>query len=135
MNKTLKVIKPYGWMEYGEVFELSNDGKSYVNSRTNEYTTTYKDSDFSSKLESSFSISTDYAKALVDEGVLSEDVENPSEYKNVFNAMDDMIDTYQEDLNNIETDMKDSPQCLKVEKETVLRNLIKAVSYLRSLKK
>ena len=49
--------------------------------------------------------------------------------------LDEMIDTYNEDLKNIDKDTEDFPQCMKVEKETVLRNLIKVLSYLKTLKK
>lgn len=136
MNKTLTVIKPYGWMEPGEIFELSADGKTYVNTHTNEYSSTLKDADINSKMVTEYSISTDFAKDLISDGILDDgEKKEGRNFVNVFDTMDDMLDTYQKDLNNIDTDMKDSPACLKIEKETVLRNLIKTLSYLRSLKK
>ena len=57
------------------------------------------------------------------------------EFVNVFNAIDNMLDTYKSDLKNIDTDMSDAPECLKVEKTTVLRNLIKTLDYLKNLRK
>ena len=136
MNKTLTVIKPYGWMEPGEIFELSTDGKTYVNTHTNEYSSTLKDADINSKMVTEYSISTDFAKDLISNGILDDgEKKEDRNFVNVFDTMDDMLDTYQKDLDNIDTDMKDSPACLKIEKETVLRNLIKTLSYLRSLKK
>lgn len=53
----------------------------------------------------------------------------------MFNAIDNMLDTYKSDLKNIDTDMSDAPECLKVEKTTVLRNLIKTLDYLKNLRK
>ena len=136
MNKTLTVIKPYGWMEPGEIFEPSADGKTYVNTHTNEYSSTLKDADINSKMVTEYSISTDFAKDLISNGILDDgEKKEDRNFVNVFDTMDDMLDTYQKDLDNIDTDMKDSPACLKIEKETVLRNLIKTLSYLRSLKK
>ena len=136
MNKTLTVIKPYGGMEPGEIFELSADGKTCVNTHTNEYSSTLKDADINSKMVTEYSISTDFAKDLISDGILDDgEKKEGRNFVNVFDTMDDMLDTYQKDLDNIDTDMKDSPACLKIEKETVLRNLIKTLSYLRSLKK
>lgn len=123
-------------MEPGEIFELSADGKTYVNTHTNEYSSTLKDADINSKMVTEYSISTDFAKDLISNGILDDgEKKEDRNFVNVFDTMDDMLDTYQKDLNNIDTDMKDSPACLKIEKETVLRNLIKTLSYLRSLKK
>ena len=60
---------------------------------------------------------------------------NYEHFVNVFNAIDNMLDTYKSDLKNIDIDMSDAPECLKVEKTTVLRNLIKTLDYLKNLKK
>ena len=71
MNKTLTVIKPYGWMEPGETFELSEDGKMYTNTHTTEYNSVCKNNDITSKATTVYSISPDFAKALI-EGLKSE---------------------------------------------------------------
>ena len=42
---------------------------------------------------------------------------------------------YDEELDNIDKDFENSPACLKVEKETVLRNMLKVLEHLHSLKK
>lgn len=135
MDKTLIVAKPYAWMEPGEKFTLSDNGTMYTNTRTDEYSNTDKDTDIFSRVETNYSISTEIAKKLMDEGVLTTNDTKKSDFVNVFDTMDNMLVTYQEDLDNIDKDMKNAPACLKIEKETVLRNLIKTVSYLRSLKK
>ena len=122
-------------MEPGEKFTLSDNGTMYTNTRVDEYSNTDKDSDISSRVETSYSISTDAASKLIKAGILTDNDTQKSAFVNVFDTMDDMIHTYQDDLDNIDEDMKDAPACLKIEKETVLRNLIKTVSYLRSLKK
>lgn len=134
MNKVLTVARPYCWMEPGEKFELSSDGKMYTNVHTNEYTAACDDADMFSKAEISYSISKDFANSLVENGVLT-DSQPSSDFKNVFDEIDNMLEVYKEDLNNLDEDTKDKPACIKVEKETVLHNLIKALSYLKSLKK
>lgn len=133
MTKILTVAKPYAWMEPGETFELSNDGTMYTNTYTDEYSSVDKDTNYSSKVKTEYSISLDVAKSLLDKKIL---VENKSDdFKNIFDEIDTMLDTYQADLDNIDKDMKNDPACMKVEKETVLRNMIKTLSYLKSLKK
>lgn len=135
MNKILTVAKPYCWMEPGEKFELSSDGKMYTNVHTNEYTATYEDADMSSKAEISYSISKDFANSLVENGFLKDGDDVKDSFKNVFDEIDTMIETYKADLRNLDEDMENEPACMKVEKETVLHNLIKTLSYLKSLKK
>lgn len=134
MNETLIVTKPYCWMEPGDTFKLSKDGNSYVNTHTHEYTNTDKDMDITSRSETTCSISKDIATSLLNVGILKEDKTETS-FVNVFDRIDEMIDTYNKDLKNIDKDTEDFPQCIKVEKETVLRNLIKVLSYLKTLKK
>ena len=46
-----------------------------------------------------------------------------------------MITTYQTDLANIDIDERNTPEALKVEKKTVLQNLIKALNHLKNLRK
>ena len=45
------------------------------------------------------------------------------------------IKKYSKDLNGIDNEYKDMPECLKVEKVTVIKNLLKLLTYLKSLKK
>ena len=90
--------------------------------------------DITSRSETTCSISKDIATSLLNVGILKEDKPETS-FVNVFDRIDEMIDTYNEDLKNIDKDTEDFPQCIKVEKETVLRNLIKVLSYLKTLKK
>lgn len=134
MNETLTVVKPYCWMEKDDTFQLSADGSSYVSTRTREYTNTYKDIDLTGRSEMTCSISKETANNMINAGILKAG-EEETPFVNVFDRIDEMLDTYNKDLDNIDTDMKDSPTCMKIEKETVLRNLIKTLSYLRSLKK
>jgi hypothetical protein len=61
--------------------------------------------------------------------------EKNDKFVNVFDEIHDMLETYTEELSNIDEDMANQPACLKIEKETVLRNLINALSHLNSLKK
>lgn len=134
MNETLIVTKPYCWMEPGDTFKLSEDGNSYINIHTHEYTNTDRDMDITSKSETTCSISKEIATSLLNMGILKEDG-TEARFVNVFDRIDEMIHTYNEDLINIDKDTEDFPQCMKVEKETVLRNLIKVLSYLKTLKK
>lgn len=134
MTKKLEVIEPFFGLELGDVMNLSDDEKSYVA----EYNSAYKendDDDSSVKVtySSKCSISVDYAKELIDEGMLKELIDKPEPFVNVFNEIDSLIEKYTYDLNKVDT--QDMPECMKVEQRTVMLNLIKVLNYLKSLKK
>lgn len=132
-NKVLKVTKPFAWMEVGDTLKLSEDGYNYTNTFVDEYSSlTEKGDDISSKVETTVSFSREKADELMKSGYLAPN--EPESHVNVFGEIDAMISTYTDDLANLEEDMKNAPACIKLEKETVLRNLIKALNYLKSLK-
>jgi hypothetical protein len=137
MSNILKVVKPFFVMEVGDTFKLQED--EYVSTFGAERT---EDSDsnsiVTSRYESKYSISKEYAELLVKDGFLKEvraENEKNDKFVNVFDEIHDMLETYTEELSNIDEDMANQPACLKIEKETVLRNLINALSHLNSLKK
>lgn len=135
MSRILKVIKPFFVMEVGDTFELSANGKEYVSEFNMErHESDSEDSTVSSRYSSNYTISADYAKMLIEEGYLSE-VDKPTAFVNVFDEINNMLDTYKEDLANLDEDMANMPACMKVEKQTVLHNLITALEHLNSLKK
>lgn len=134
MTKKLEVIEPFFGLELGDVMNLSDDEKSYVA----EYNSAYKendddDSSVKATYSSKCSISVDYAKELIDEGMLKEVAEKAEPFVNVFDEIDSLIEKYTYDLNNVDT--QDMPECMKVEQRTVMLNLIKVLNYLKGLKK
>lgn len=135
-QNTFVVKKPFGWMEPGDTFELSNDGM-YECTRTETFSNISDSEDSTAKSTSTLSASKNYISMLEKMGVVenADDVEERESFKNIFDEIDNMLETYNEDLSNIETDMANAPACMKIEKETVLRNLIKTLSYLKSLKR
>lgn len=136
MTKTLKVIEPFFGLEYGDTMELSADKKTYIAEYSSEYKADDEDATAKASYKSQCSISLDYAKSLIEDGVLAEVPEkNDREFVNVFGEIDKMLATYTHDLDNLERDEKNTPECLKVEKRTVLNNLIKVLTYLKSLRK
>lgn len=135
MSKILKVIKPFFVMEVGDTFELSDNGKEYVSEFNMErHESDSEDSTVSSRYSSNYTISTDYANMLIEEGYLSE-VDKNTTFVNVFDEINNMLDTYKEELESLDEDMANMPACMKVEKQTVLHNLITALEHLNSLKK
>lgn len=134
MTKTLKVINPFFVMEVGDTFERTEDGK-YVSSYSSTYSSADSDNNCAdSTYNSTYEISENYANTLVQEGFL-EEVKPESDYVNVFDEINKLIDVYATDLKNMSQEMLDAPECLKVEKRTVLENLIKTLDHLNSLKK
>ena len=133
MTKTLNVIKPFMHLVPGDTFELNEDG-SYTAKQHDEFTRTDDSGDFKSSLTSEFTVSADYMKEMAEEGIV--DMDEPKKpFVNVFDEIDKMLNTYTSDLKNIDTDMDNAPECLKVEKTTVLKNLIKTLNHLKNLRK
>ena len=138
MSKTLRVVEPFFVLDAGDTLELSEDGKTYVFSKNEEFHKHGDDTqDINSTYTSTFTISTDYAAYLIKEGLVEEIIasDNEAPFVNVFSEIDRLLAQYTDELKNIDEDMATMPECMKVEKVTVLKNLIKTLSYLRGLKK
>ena len=138
MAKTLRVIEPFLIMNTGDIFEYSNEEKMYVSRHNEEFYKNDSESvnDIKSSYTSEFKISAEYAKTLVDEGYLEEATEvTDKSFVNIFDEIDALLLKYKTGLNNIETDMAELPACVKVERQTVLTNMITLLKHLKSLKK
>ena len=139
MAKILRVIDPFLVMETGDTFEYDEESGMYVYQRREEY---YENNDkklkeVKSVFSSNFQISADYAKELVEHGFLEEvtEVSDKTTFVNIFDEIDTLLNTYTTQLSSIDTDLKDSPACVKVERQTVLQNMITLLKHLKSLKK
>lgn len=137
MNKTLQVQKDFDQARVGDIYNLSEDGKSYVyeSVEDNSYVDARTGSTISSKNSYRNEISEAYAEKLLSLGYLSAVEDKQKEYKNVFHEMEHLRDIYIENLKNLDEDYKDQPACVKVEAETVLSNMIKLCDHLLSLQK
>lgn len=138
MSKILKVIEPFFMLDLDDTLELTEDGKFYVANRNEEFRSNNEDSDIMSSYKSEFCISTKWAKQLIEDGFLEEvEIDKPKKqnFVNVFDEIDNLLVKYENDLKNINSDMKDEPECLKVEKTTVLKNIIKVLNHLKTLRK
>lgn len=143
MAKILRVIDPFYDMNVDDTFVLSEDGKSYVSEKTEEFhaATPEDNEDMTSSFKSWFKISPKWAKQLIEDGYLEEVSPNVTSKKtnspfvNVFDEIDKLLNSYKTELNSISDTMANSPECLKVERTTVLSNIIKVLSYLKTLRK
>lgn len=139
MTNTLKVVKPFLGFEVGDVLVYNADTNMYESEYNSEYHENDEDDSASVIYNSTCKISSDYVQNLVEEGYLvdnSVDTKTQNtKFVNVFDEIDNMLASYNADLANIDADEKDTPECLKVEKRTVLSNLIKALNHLKELKK
>lgn len=136
MTKILKVVKPFFVMEAGDTFEYDAETKQYKSVYNEEHNgSDENNSTVISSYNSVYTISEEYAKMLIDNGYLVEINDKKQNFVNIFEAINTLINEYSEELEKLLTTEDDTPQCLKVEKETVLRNMIKLLEHLRSLKK
>lgn len=136
MTRILKVIKPFFVMENGDTFEYNADTDQYESVYNEEHNSSNEDnSTVVSSYNSVYRISKEYAKMLLDNGYV-EEVDEKKRFVNIFDEIDNKLSEYNEELYTLSNgDNDDTPQCLLVEKETVLRNMIKLLEYLKGLKK
>lgn len=136
MTKILKVIKPFFVMENGDTFEYNADTDQYESVYNEEHNSSNEDnSTVVSSYNSVYRISKEYAKMLLDNGYV-EEVDDKKRFVNIFDEIDNKLSEYNNELYTLKTkDDENTPQCLLVEKETVLRNMIKLLEYLKGLKK
>lgn len=128
------VVKPFFVMESGDTFEKTNDGK-YASVYSSEYSSTDADGcDVSSTYTSRYEINENYAKSLLNDGFLKE-VKDRENFVNVFDEIEKLKNLYSNELETLDEDYANIPSCLKVEKKTVLENLLKALNHLSGLKK
>lgn len=136
MTKILKVIKPFFVMENGDTFEYNADTDQYESVYNEEHNSSNEDnSTVVSSYNSVYKISKEYAKMLLDNGYV-EEVDEKKRFVNIFDEIDNKLNEYNNELYTLKTKAdENTPQCLLVEKETVLRNMIKLLEYLKGLKK
>lgn len=136
MTKILKVIKPFFVMENGDTFEYNADTDQYESVYNEEHNSSNEDnSTVVSSYNSVYRISKEYAKMLLDNGYI-EEVDEKKRFVNIFDEIDNKLSEYNNELYALKTKAdENTPQCLLVEKETVLRNMIKLLEYLKGLKK
>lgn len=136
MTKILKVIKPFFVMEDGDTFEYNADTDQYESVYNEEHNSSNEDnSTVVSSYNSVYRISKEYAKMLLDNGYV-EEVDEKKRFVNIFDEIDNKLSEYNNELYTLKTKAdENTPQCLLIEKETVLRNMIKLLEYLKGLKK
>lgn len=136
MTKILKVIKPFFVMESGDTFEYNANIKQYESVYNEEHNSSNEDnSTVVSSYNSVYRISEEYAKMLLDNGYV-EEIDEKKKFVNIFDEIDNKLSEYNNELSLLKSkNDEDTPQCLLVEKETVLRNMIKLLEYLKGLKK
>lgn len=136
MTKILKVIKPFFVMENGDTFEYNADTDQYESVYNEEHNSSNEDnSTVVSSYNSVYRISKEYAKMLLDNGYV-EEVDDKKRFVNIFDEINNKLSEYNNELCVLKSKAdENTPQCLLVEKETVLRNMIKLLEHLKGLKK
>lgn len=138
MAKILRVIEPFFMMDFGDTFEYDENSKMYVSKRKEEFYKTDDDSinEVKSTYNAEFTISVDYAKSLIEDGFLEEATElKKPDFVNIFDEIDTLLSKYKKGLETLNEDCAELPACVKVERETVLNNLVTLLEHLKSLKK
>lgn len=135
MSNILRVIDPFFITEVGDMFTLTEDG-TYSFQKNEEFHKAGDSGDINSSYSATFKISADYAEQLIKDGYLEEvNADKNGKFINVFDEINNLIERYEEQLKNIDLDMANEPQCLKVEKTTVLTNILSVLNHLKTLRK
>ena len=135
MSKTLRVVEPFFTVDTGDTFEWDDNNKMYTSQRVEEFhKTDDENSELRSMFNSNFAISADYAKELIADGYL-EEVAEKKVFMNVFDEIQRLQAKYTDELKNLNEDMANMPECLKVERTTVLNNILSVLEHLNNLKK
>lgn len=137
MTKTLRVIDPFFVMDLGDTFEWNEDVKMYVSKHNEEFYKVGGDSidEVKSSYNAEFQISEEYAKTLVNEGYLEEVDKKTTNFVNIFDEIDTLLEKYKNELTIVDKTTAELPACVKVEREAVLTNLVTLLEHLKSLKK
>jgi hypothetical protein len=139
MAKKLRVLTPFFICEEGDMFKFDPEKKVYLFEKNEEFYKVANDttSEVKSSFNSVFSISEDYAGQLIEDGVLEEVNEKKvqRDFVNVFDEIDGLIVKYAGELEELDTKNDNAPECVRLEKRTVLTNLLKVLNYLKNLKK
>lgn len=125
-------------MELGDVFNLDETGTKYISEHSEEFHKLKEKGEegiMTSAYSSTFSISVEYAKQLIEEGYLEEVDQDKKVFVNIFDEINTLIEKYTNELESIDADYKDCPECIKLEKRVVLTNLITVLTHLQGLKK
>lgn len=136
MAKTLRVIDTFFCMEIGDTFEWDDNTQMYVAEHSEEFhKSDDSDSELRSSYQSNFAISADYAKELIADGYLEVVGAEKKVFMNVFEEISRLTDKYNDELKNLNEDMANMPECMKVERTTVLNNMLSLLNHLAGLKK
>lgn len=133
-SKQLQVVEPFFTLETGDTLTLSPDGTMYVSEYSEEFTKDDTTSaDIKSTYSAKFTISAEYADELVKEGFLVPVLADKKDFVNVFDEINALLQKYESELEEVASE--NIPECLRVEKTTVLTNLIKVLTHLKNTKK
>jgi len=137
MTKKLKVIDPFLRLDFGDTFELTEDGKNYKSSVIEDFSNTMDDGkEYVTKYHADFMISKDYAEQMVKDGYLQEcEPVQTEQFRNVFDEIDDLIQKYNSELTELNEHGNDMHPAVRLEKMTVLENMTKLLKHLKGLKK
>lgn len=121
-------------MERGDVLEYEEKNNTYTNVKISKGTWGDEEAERHFECSSSVAFDIDTIKEFEEEGLICKD-EPKTQRANVFDEIDSLMTSYTEDLNNVDEDMCHMPECLKVERITVLENMLKLLNHLKSLKR
>lgn len=136
MTKILKVTKPFSILEVGDTLELSDNGKSYVAKKEETFDNGCADGKlFSASFNGSLSLSKSYVETLIEGGLLEEVCDKKQDFVNVFDEINKLLVKYTKEYKEANENANNLPAVIRLEKMTVLNNMINLLNHLNNLKK
>lgn len=136
MAKILKVTKPFSILEVGDTLELSDNGKTYVAKKEETFDNGCVDGElFSALFNSSLSLSKAYVDTLIESGLLEEVYDKKQDFVNVFDEINRLIVRYTKEYKEADENANNLPAVVRLERMTVLNNMINVLNHLNNLKK
>lgn len=136
MAKILKVTKPFFTLEVGDVFELSEDGRDYIAYKEEKFGDTNVDGEtFHASFNSSFAIPKNRIEDLLKNGYLEEVCDKKQDFVNVFDEINRLLVKYTKEYKEANENANNLPAVVRLEKMTVLSNMINVLNHLNNLKK
>lgn len=129
------VKKPFFGMEPGDILEYEEKNNTYTNVKVSKNTWEDEGNERHFEYSSSIAFDPDTVEELENDGLIYKENAKSQRRVNIFDEIDNLAATYEDDLKNVDEDMCHMPECLKVERVTVLENMLKLLNHLKSLKR
>ena len=134
MDKVFKVKKSFiDLVEPEDIIEYDKDTNTYFIEKIRKSSYVQEGIPYNITSQTYIDITPGEVETLIKEGYLVS-VEQDKPHVNVFDRIKELSSIYSKELKTLDEDMTNAPACLKIERQTVLQNLLTVLQELASYK-